>query len=105
MLFCHADLENSREQERWVKPLWWWIWRFLNSQDTTVFITPRFRHNTMLRKRPFLLRRFTSDTPGHPAESQTQTMFVMSYRTLQPFTCGSSMARWPAGFFSVLAGA
>ena len=28
MLFCHADLENSREQERWVKPLWWWIWRF-----------------------------------------------------------------------------
>ena len=28
MLFCHGDLENSREQERWVKPLWWWIWRF-----------------------------------------------------------------------------
>ena len=28
MLFCHADLENSRGQERWVKPLWWWIWRF-----------------------------------------------------------------------------
>ena len=23
-----------------------------------------------------------SDTPGHPAEFQTQTMFVMSYRTL-----------------------
>ena len=35
-----------------------------------------------LRKRRFLLRRFTSDTPGHPAEFQTQTMFVMSYRTL-----------------------
>ena len=28
MLFGHADLENSRGQERWVKPLWWWIWRF-----------------------------------------------------------------------------
>jgi len=24
---------------------------------------------------------FTSDTPGHPAESQTQTKFVVSYRT------------------------
>ena len=33
--------------------------------------------------RPFFIRRFTSDTPGHPAEFQTQTMFVMSYRTLQ----------------------
>ena len=33
MLFYHADLENSREQERWVKPLWWWIWRFEKSYD------------------------------------------------------------------------
>ena len=37
---------------------------------------------TYQEKRPFLVRRFTSDTPGHPAESQTQTKFVMSYRTL-----------------------
>ena len=27
-----------------------------------------------------------SDTPGHPAESQTQTMFVMFHRTLQRHT-------------------
>ena len=33
MLFCRADLENSRGQERWVKPLWWWIWRFFEANE------------------------------------------------------------------------
>ena len=30
MVFCHADLENPRGQERWARPLWRWIWRFFH---------------------------------------------------------------------------
>ena len=37
----------------------------------------------MARKTAVSYAAFTSDTPVHPAESQTQTMFVVPYRTLQ----------------------
>ena len=38
MVLCHADLENSRGQERWVKPLWRWIWRFLTGRERRAIV-------------------------------------------------------------------
>jgi hypothetical protein len=52
-------------------------------KKTGDFLVVAPRLITLDYKETHVTRNPASDTPGHPAKFQTQTIFVMSYRTLQ----------------------